>query len=347
MSRTLGVIGIVASALFCVADGGAHHSGAGFDLGSIVTLRGLVTRYLWRNPHVYIDIDSGVDDEDRPIWVIEGFTPASMARMGWSEDSLAPGDFVSIEANPPKNPDDRMARIVSLLKADGTALTTDNSTAYQAFRAGDLPKADGLSGQWLTRFERAKHGRFFRRSQSPLLTEKGNAALAAYDEAQNPGLDCVSQPGPYFMTWPHMTSIEIGEEVTLIRNEVGYGGDGFPEARRVHMNVDSHEGAVYTNRGHSIGHWEDDVFIVDTTHFADHRSGHGYGLPSGAQKHAVERFELKPDGSGITYTFWVEDPEYMAEPETATLDLVYRPDLPFFDVPCDPDVARRALDSPG
>ena len=32
------------------------------------------------------------------------------------------------------------------------------------------------------------------------------------------------------------------------------------------------------------------------------------------------------------------------EPMIGTLDLIYRPDLPFVRVPCDPEIARRYLE---
>jgi hypothetical protein len=49
---------------------------------------------------------------------------------------------------------------------------------------------------------------------------------------------------------------------------------------------------VWTQRGHSIGWWEGNTLVVDTTHFAFHRSSSLDGVPSGAQKHVVERYTL-------------------------------------------------------
>ena len=148
--------------------------------------------------------------------------------------------------------------------------------------------------------------------------------------------DCVPELPPRAMIFPAVKSIEIGEEVTVIRTD--------ESSRTVHMNLDSHEGAPYTNQGHSIGWWEDDVLVIDTAHFAEHRSGNAPGLPSGRQRHLIERFELTADRSGLTYASRVEDPEYLVEPMIGTLDLIYRPDLPFLSVPCDPEIARRYLE---
>ena len=85
--------------------------------------------------------------------------------------------------------------------------------------------------------------------------------------------------------------------------------------------------------------------VVDTTHFAAHRNGLTVGgLSSSQQKHLVEHFELRPDKTTMHYTFLLEDSEYLAEPVTGTLQLVYRPDLQFVIEPCDLESARQYLD---
>ena len=44
----------------------AHHSDAGLDMQSLVTLDGTVVEYNWRNPHVYIVVDS-LDEQGRTV----------------------------------------------------------------------------------------------------------------------------------------------------------------------------------------------------------------------------------------------------------------------------------------
>ena len=57
----------------------------------------------------------------------------------------------------------------------------------------------------------------------------------------------------------------------------------------------------------------------------------------------MERLSLTADGKGIDYTFVVQDPEYLAEPITATYQWHYRPELEPSGVECDLDVAGRNL----
>jgi hypothetical protein len=64
--------------------------------------------------------------------------------------------------------------------------------------------------------------------------------------------------------------------------------------------------------GDSIGHWEGNTLVVDTTNFTDRNPFHG----SGAKLHVVERF-TRVDADTILYRFTVEDPETWDQPWTA------------------------------
>ena len=105
-----------------------------------------------------------------------------------------------------------------------------------------------------------------------------------------------------------------------------------------------------TNQGHSIGHWEADALIVDTIFFADHRTINGRTsasgrfkdemVPSGAQKHTVEKFELSDDRSQMSVEIFVEDPEFLVEPFVVNTIWDYAPSREFAPFNCDPENAR-------
>ena len=109
----------------------------------------------------------------------------------------------------------------------------------------------------------------------------------------------------------------------------------------MHLNVASHDGAEASLQGHSIGRWDGNALVVDTARFAEHRNGTFWSVPSSSRKHLTERFELDADGSGLTYRFELEDPEYLTRPVAADAQWVYRPDLEFHAEPCDIENARR------
>jgi hypothetical protein len=44
----------------------AHHSNSIFDLSAEITFQGIVSRYDWRNPHVYVYADVRDESGSRP-----------------------------------------------------------------------------------------------------------------------------------------------------------------------------------------------------------------------------------------------------------------------------------------
>jgi hypothetical protein len=337
--------GLATALILTTLPAATHHSAAIYDRERNITFRGVVTRFQWANPHVYIDVEAENDGE-KATWVVEGQPPAVMSKRGWSAESLAPGDLISITARPTIAAGRQLVQGLFVVKSDGERLgiSAPSVLAVLGNPEASYVAADGLSGNWVTRLDSEVYRRFFERQPSSSLTGKGNAAVESYDrlaDVNAPG--CTVYPPPYIMVVPLMTQIAIGDPVTSIRFEASAGPQGVV-GRSVYMNAESHDGASYSSQGHSIGWWEDDVLVVDTTHYSNNPLGHGRGLPSGPGKHSIERFKLNEDRTVLDYTFWVEDPEYLAEVATGSLELLYRPDLEFVDLPCDTEIAHRYLD---
>jgi hypothetical protein len=78
----------------------AHHSfAAQYDGNKPVTLKGLVTKVEWTNPHARFYID--VKDEAGKVtsWNLELASPNYLKRAGWSSTSLKEGDEVLVEGS--------------------------------------------------------------------------------------------------------------------------------------------------------------------------------------------------------------------------------------------------------
>lgn len=337
-------IGILAAIYVLVSPVFAHHSASMFDLERSLTLDGVVTRYDWVNPHVYIEVEMAEAGE-RASWIIEGAPPSVMSRLGWSRSSLASGERVVVTGHPARDASRRMILGNDFIRVDGSVLAIRGDSAgrvvssLELMSAAEAPRsaARSLAGNWLTPWDPDVALRFLQPQRFWPLTERGIASTDAYDESVNPYRECNSEPVPYLMIWPIVKRIEIGDTVVVMRfeNEV---------ERTVHLDISTHEGAPYSDHGHSIGWWEGDALVVDTTHFADHRRGNALGLASGPRKHLAERFELKPDRTALSYTYELEDPDFLAEPVSGVIEMTYRPDIAFEVVPCDPRAARRYLD---
>jgi len=79
----------------------AHHSFAIFDQTKTVTVKGVVSRYAWTNPHVGIYIDSPGPPEQQ--YKIETGSVNALKRAGWAADSIKAGDNAEVTFKPLKN----------------------------------------------------------------------------------------------------------------------------------------------------------------------------------------------------------------------------------------------------
>jgi hypothetical protein len=76
----------------------AHHAfAAEFDIKRPVKLRGTVTKMDWINPHSWIHIDVKGADGKVVKWMVEGGSPNSLLRLGFTEAALPPGSEVVVE----------------------------------------------------------------------------------------------------------------------------------------------------------------------------------------------------------------------------------------------------------
>ncbi len=337
-SRML-ALGLAAAALASQTAHG-HHSTARFDTGETVSFDGVVTRFEWANPHAYIFAEQVTDAGETIAWEIEAVGPVALRRLGWSRDTLRPGDPITVGGNPARNAEDRSLYLTSL-QQDGRVLFDPMGLMSELTSAGDAAEtgADGLDGVWATVLNMAVILPFVPGAAELDLTDAGAAAAEGFDEeTMLPAIDCVPSPAPFFMFVPDLKRITTDGDVIRIV------GDYEGAERVIHMDAADHDGATPSVQGHSIGRWEDGALVIDTTHFADHATGNAFGVPSGAQKHLTERLTPSADGARLTYAFEVSDPEFLAAPMTGEVEWAHRPDLEFAPLICEPENAQRFAD---
>lgn len=78
----------------------AHHSPAVFDRTREVKLTGTVKDFRWQNPHTWLEIDVPDDKGTVVTWGVEMTSPTYLARAGWRNNSVKPGDKVTVVVNP-------------------------------------------------------------------------------------------------------------------------------------------------------------------------------------------------------------------------------------------------------
>jgi hypothetical protein len=99
----------------------AHHANAVFDVGKRVTLKATVTEWFWANPHCLLGLDAKGDDGKVVHWVAETQAPPNMIPFGWSKQSFAAGDEVTVTIEPVKN-GQPLGRILQVVLPDGRTL---------------------------------------------------------------------------------------------------------------------------------------------------------------------------------------------------------------------------------
>ena len=110
--------------------------------------------------------------------------------------------------------------------------------------------------------------------------------------------------------------------------------------RTAHVSDDLH-GRPDTSRrisqpsfyGHSIGWWEGDTLVVDTTGFNDSFWMDRRGLPHTEKLRTLERF-TRTDSNTIKYEVTVEDPGAYTAPWTSEFNLRWEPGTELFEYVC-------------
>jgi hypothetical protein len=76
----------------------AHHAfSAEFDANKPLQLSGTIMKVEWINPHAWIHLDVKKDDGSVERWMIEGGTPNTLYRRGFTKNSLAVGTEIVVD----------------------------------------------------------------------------------------------------------------------------------------------------------------------------------------------------------------------------------------------------------
>jgi len=106
----------------------AHHSfAAEYDTGKPVQITGTVTKVEWTNPHVHFYVDVKNDKGEVVNWNIELGPPLILRHLGWRENSLKPGDPVTVEGYLAKD-HSSLANAKKVTLADGRSVFAGSSS---------------------------------------------------------------------------------------------------------------------------------------------------------------------------------------------------------------------------
>lgn len=101
----------------------AHHGNAAYATGKVITVKGLVTDWIWANPHCWLKVDTKDEGGEVTHWIIEAGNPPDMTRQGWAKTSLKPGDSVTVTLIQAKN-GTPVGRVRSVALSNGQMLSS-------------------------------------------------------------------------------------------------------------------------------------------------------------------------------------------------------------------------------
>jgi hypothetical protein len=138
------------------------------------------------------------------------------------------------------------------------------------------------------------------------LSDEAKAEIANYDFAGELTSEfaCAIPSVAFYMQAPFPMEITQADKLIVMKMEY------YDQVRLIHLDGREHPPAdvPHSKSGHSVGHWEGDELVVDTTHIAA-GSFMNNGFNHSENIHLTERFKLSADGNTLFLTQVTEDPE--------------------------------------
>ena len=129
MKTRFALITAVASLLLAAIPVWAHHAfAAEFDANKPLKLTGTVTKMEWINPHSWIHIDVKNIDGTVTKWMVEGGSPNTLFRLGFTREALPEGTVISVDGFRAKDGANRAVG-ANLTFADGKRLFMGGSAS--------------------------------------------------------------------------------------------------------------------------------------------------------------------------------------------------------------------------
>ena len=139
---------------------------------------------------------------------------------------------------------------------------------------------------------------------------------------RRPGVErCIEGWGaPPMRGFPYQ--IYLGFVQTL--DKIAIVGEENSPLRVIHMDGAERPDAIRTFEGHSVGHWEGETLVVETTHYNDtipHRATTGRPMLISSKAKVIERFSRLSE-TELHYQYTVRDPEYYTDEFIGEFSLV-------------------------
>jgi hypothetical protein len=324
----------------------AHHEfAAEYDDKKPVTLRGVVTRFEWNNPHVFLFVDVTDNRGVVGTWAIEFASRVEMRKNGWTRDAFKVGDMVTVEASSARD-GSKSAAGKTVAIAGGKRFTAPSpdaplTTARPSQQAKPTPKwpdghprlgpEPGQRGYWsnpsMAGLVESTAGNI-RMNSNGLLLNIADAGKVApflpwakglYEYRQktllkdDPMTSCLPPGGPRQFQVPY--GLQIVEQPERQRIFVMSGG-GNRNWRLIYTDgraLPESDDVSPTYFGYSTGKWDNDTLVVNVNGFNERFWFTNGGLPHTESLRLTERIS-RPDFNTLKYEVTVNDPGAYTRP---------------------------------
>jgi uncharacterized protein DUF6152 len=350
--RAVGVLTSVLAAFLLAATPGAHHEIlAKFDDTKPTTLNGVVTEVDWANPHVHIFMNVRTGNQNIN-WAVETASPIDLVRSGWNEESIQPGDALTVTGITARNGSRQAWAKSIVMTKTGKAVLMVKSGVPAAplsprptpkwpdgqIRLGSLPGSDGYWGYPTStvmtdnnvKIDMDEYGLLKNIADASKVAPMQPWALALYVNRQRRFL----QDDPMFLNCkppggPRQFQSEYGLQFVEDRDRQRMFvllGSGNRNYRIVYLDGRGHVGQQGGDDdnplyyGRSVAKWEGGTLVADTRGFNEDFWFTNGGLPHTEQLKLLERF-TRTDLDTLKYEVTVDDPGAYTRPWSASWNL--------------------------
>ena len=308
--------------VFSVQALGHHSATAFYDRSTVVEVEGVVTEIYWRNPHVSFTLDvtnvEGIVEE----WELEAGTTNSLVRREFTAESLSIGDRVKAAGAPSRRGELAIFASNLLLPSGDEVIVSDREEPLRWTSPSLDQTANVVDVMGSGMFKVWGFNTLYQLRSPLVITPAAQVAVEAFDpRTDDLGLECVPPGMPNAILNPYpMEMIDEGDRIIQRIEEW--------DARRVfHMSAEARsQTQAPSHLGYSVGRWEGDTLVVDTTQISFPVLD-GIGTPMSENVTMVERYTLSEDETRLQYEVTVTDPENLLEPAIWENTWVYRPGI--------------------